>query len=47
VPINDLEDHPVIEGVLVVPVPPPAAGPDVYFDVPSLENPAGGDNGVA
>jgi hypothetical protein len=41
-----MQNHPVIQRVPMVSVPPPAGGPDVYFDIPLLETPTGGDNGV-
>jgi hypothetical protein len=41
-----MQNHPVIEGVLMVSVPPPARGPDVYFNIPFAETVTGNDNGV-
>ncbi len=45
-PVNDVQNHPVIEGVPVVPVPPPAARPDMDFDIASLETAVIGDDRV-
>ena len=45
-PEHDVQDDPVIGGVLVVPVRPPAAGPDVDLHIPFKKPPAGGDDRV-
>jgi hypothetical protein len=44
--IDDMQNHPVIERVLMVSVPPPARGANVNFDIALLKTPTGSDNGV-